>query len=327
MRNSLRLAAVVLLALAPLSAQAQETSGSFTEGSIRFGYDNRTCDASLEGSLRYVSASAKVEVCDGVDWGEIASANGASTDTTPDVFTFTDLTNHSLGAIALSETLNIIGFDGPLIAEVSGSGTPQISVNGGAFVTAASINPGDTLRVRLTSSTSVSTAHVAAVTVGTVTDNWSVTTKAGQTQIFFTIPQFTGAGIGSLANADTICQTDAANRSFAGTWKAILSDETTNAKDRVTIVYPVIRATDGLTVDTANLFDGSLDTNKVNVSSVGVWTGSTADGVLSAGDTCSNWTSTAGNGREGNAAIIDSRWFNNNTFSCALAFSLYCVDQ
>ncbi|MBK8174348.1 MAG: hypothetical protein IPK66_03430 [Rhodospirillales bacterium] len=46
-----------------LPAKAQETSGSFTEGSIRIGYDDRTCDASLEGSLRYNSGGDAVEVC------------------------------------------------------------------------------------------------------------------------------------------------------------------------------------------------------------------------------------------------------------------------
>lgn len=326
MRHSLCLIALAILAAAPLSGHTQETSGSFTEGSIRFGYDNRTCDASLEGSLRYVSASAKVEVCDGTSWGEIASKNGASTDETPDAFTFTDVTNQSLGALILSNTVNVTGFDGPLIADVSGSGTPQISINGGSWVTAGEINPGDTLQVRMTSSTNVSTAFVAAVTVGTVTDNWSVTTKAGQTQIFVTNVTMTGDTIGSLANADAICQTNAGNRGFAGTWKALLSDETTNAKDRVTISYPVIRATDGLTVDTANLFDSSLDTNAIS-SSVIVWTGSDVNGNLIAGSTCDSWTDSGASGRQGNASFTSSVWITASADSCGNAKAIYCVDQ
>lgn len=63
--------AVLFIALAflvPLPVGAQETSGSFTEGSIKIGYDNRTCNSALEGSLRYNSAASSVEVCDGLSW-------------------------------------------------------------------------------------------------------------------------------------------------------------------------------------------------------------------------------------------------------------------
>ncbi|MBL27257.1 MAG: hypothetical protein CMM50_06885 [Rhodospirillaceae bacterium] len=328
-RNLAGIIALLVVWFPALPAQAQETSARFEDGSVIFSYDNRDCDGTLEGSLRWNPTPKKFEVCDGTEWGQIASENGASTDTAPDAFTFTDLTNHSLGAIALSETLSITGFDGPLIAEVSGAGTPEISINGGAWVTAGEINPGDSLRVRQVSSVSVSTATVAAVTVGTVTDNWSVTTKAGQTRIFRTTVGITGASIGSLANADSICQTNAANLGFSGTWKAILSDEATNAKDRVTIAYPVIRAEDGLTVDTANIFDGSLDTNGVTESSSTsfVWTGSNPDGTTEAGLTCSSWSSSAGSGRHGRSNRSDGTWMTEGGTICTGTRSLYCVDQ
>lgn len=59
---------IALVFLLPSSVTAQETSGSFTEGSIKIGYDSRTCNGSLEGSLRYNSATNAVEVCDGLSW-------------------------------------------------------------------------------------------------------------------------------------------------------------------------------------------------------------------------------------------------------------------
>ena len=65
---------LVLLGLPLLAASAalhaQETSGSFTEGSIQVGYDSRACGAALEGAIRYDSAADKVEVCDSVSWND-----------------------------------------------------------------------------------------------------------------------------------------------------------------------------------------------------------------------------------------------------------------
>ncbi len=44
-----------LLIFAPGAANAQESSGQFGGGSVKIGYDNRTCDPSLEGAIRYYS--------------------------------------------------------------------------------------------------------------------------------------------------------------------------------------------------------------------------------------------------------------------------------
>jgi len=49
-------------------AAAQETSGGFADGSIKIGYDNRTCNSSLAGSIRYNSATACAEYCNGTGW-------------------------------------------------------------------------------------------------------------------------------------------------------------------------------------------------------------------------------------------------------------------
>ena len=83
MRHRLRLAAAVLIALAPLSAQAQETSGSFSEGAVLIGYDNRNCDASLEGSIRYNSAISTIENCDGSEWKKIIASSATGDPSTP----------------------------------------------------------------------------------------------------------------------------------------------------------------------------------------------------------------------------------------------------
>ena len=64
----LALSIVLILGLSAVGS-AQETSGNFTGGSIKIGYDSRICVAGLAGSLRYNSSgSASVEVCDGSNW-------------------------------------------------------------------------------------------------------------------------------------------------------------------------------------------------------------------------------------------------------------------
>lgn len=61
------IALLMVLTLSTLAA-AQETSGNFQGGSIKIGYDNRACNSSLAGSIRFNSGTNLVEVCGGVSW-------------------------------------------------------------------------------------------------------------------------------------------------------------------------------------------------------------------------------------------------------------------
>lgn len=122
--------------------------------------------------------------------GTFACADGAFTyssgsctqqtacDTTPNAFTFTDVTGQALSTLITSNTVTIGGINTGTAVSVSGSGSPKISINGGAWVTSGTITNGQTLRVQLTSSASFSAALSATVNVGGVTDAWSVTTRA-----------------------------------------------------------------------------------------------------------------------------------------------------
>lgn len=60
--------ALALLILSTLPAAAQETSGGFAGGSVKIGYDNRACDATLAGAIRYNSATSCAEYCNGSAW-------------------------------------------------------------------------------------------------------------------------------------------------------------------------------------------------------------------------------------------------------------------
>jgi hypothetical protein len=97
-------------------------------------------------------------------------------DTTPDAFSFTDQADVSTSTLISSNTLNITGIDASVAVSISGDGSPQFSINGGAWGTSGTITNGQTLQLRLTSNSSVATMNSATVTVGTATDQFDVST-------------------------------------------------------------------------------------------------------------------------------------------------------
>lgn len=104
----------------------------------------------------------------------------AAADTTPNAFSFNDVTGAALSTLTTPSpaTVTISGINASTPVSVSGTGSPQISINGGGWTTSGSITNGQTLAVRLTSSASNNTTNTATINVGGVTDSWSVTTVA-----------------------------------------------------------------------------------------------------------------------------------------------------
>ena len=79
--------------------------------------------------------------------------------------------------------------------------------------------------------------------------------------------------MGGLTGADANCQASANTAGYGGVWKAILSDSKSNAKDRLTIAYPAVRASDGATVAATDLFFWKLDKPTSTGTCVDGWTG------------------------------------------------------
>lgn len=95
-------------------------------------------------------------------------------DTTPNPFTFTDQSNVALSTIITSNTITVAGIDAPSNMTITGG---QYSKNGGAFASAATtVVAGDTVQVRGTSSASNSTAVNVVLTIGGVSDTFTITT-------------------------------------------------------------------------------------------------------------------------------------------------------
>lgn len=196
------------------------TSGTITNGQ------------SLEVRLTSANTSATANAAT-VTVGTVSDNWSVTTiDITPNAFSFTDVTGVNLNTLTTSNTITISGIDTATSVSVSGDGSPQVSINGGAWVTSGTITSGQSLAVRLTSANAGTTARSATVTVGGVSDNWSVTTKSTVvpgSQTFtssgtFVVPAYNtltvklwgGGGAGGAYDGCTVSPTAGTATSFQG---------------------------------------------------------------------------------------------------------------
>ncbi len=103
------------------------------------------------------------------------SSEPPATDTTPDAFSFTDVTDADLATVYESNTLTVAGINNSAVVTITGG---QYSKNGGAYTSSpGTADNGDTFKVRATSSASNSTAVNVVLTIGGVSDTYTVTTE------------------------------------------------------------------------------------------------------------------------------------------------------
>lgn len=97
-------------------------------------------------------------------------------DTTPDAFAIPALAGQPGGVLVESASVVPAGYTDPTSISASGPGSPEISVDGGGWTTAATISPGQSFRVRMTSPEPDGLSRSATVSVGGVAAAWSVQT-------------------------------------------------------------------------------------------------------------------------------------------------------
>jgi len=95
---------------------------------------------------------------------------------TPDAFSFTDVTDAELSTSYESNAITVAGISAPTPISITGG---EYSINDGAYTSAdGTVSNGQTVKVRLTSSANYSMTRDATLTIGGVSDTFSVTTKA-----------------------------------------------------------------------------------------------------------------------------------------------------
>ena len=94
------------------------------------------------------------------DWKVVTTTAG---DIDPDAFTFIDQDNQPPNTLVNSNVVQIFGITSPSPIAISGG---EMQINGGPWVTSGSINNGETLRLRITTSASLGTPVSISITVG-----------------------------------------------------------------------------------------------------------------------------------------------------------------
>lgn len=130
-------------------------------------------------------------------------------DTIPAAFTFTDLTGAALETEYTSDKVAITGIDAATAISVTG-GEYQIYESDGTTVvtawrsSASTITNGQKVELRVTSSASNATAVTITLTVGGVSDTWSVTTLADTIPAAFSFMDLTNQALDTLITSNTV---------------------------------------------------------------------------------------------------------------------------
>ena len=123
-------------------------------------------------------------------------------DTTPDSFTFTDQTGVALSTVITSDTITVSGITTAVPISITGG---TYSINGGAYTSnAGTVSNGNTVTVRMTSSANYSTTTNATLTIGGVSDTFSVTTLDDTTSDSFTFTDQTDVALSTVITSNTI---------------------------------------------------------------------------------------------------------------------------
>jgi hypothetical protein len=97
-------------------------------------------------------------------------------DVTPSAFSFTDATDVALSTLTESDAITLAGIDAVVALTITGG---EYQINGGAWASiATTASVGDSIKVRGTSSGSYSTSVSVVLTIGGVSDTFTITTVA-----------------------------------------------------------------------------------------------------------------------------------------------------
>lgn len=161
----------------------------FTRDDCNPGYHGSVVNYIVE-ALTYASffsqADADQQAVDDAEVSGQAFANdpengGTCTINDPDPFAFTDLTGLEINTLTESNAIVVSSDYDDYVISISGTGA-QYQINGGSWTSVNGIvEAGDSVKIRRTTSGSYSTAVTAILTIGSVSDTWSITTRAAVT--------------------------------------------------------------------------------------------------------------------------------------------------
>lgn len=127
-------------------------------------------------SQQYSTAVSATVTIGGMSSAFSVTTKASPVDTIPNPFSFTPVTGAELSTVHTSNAIIVAGINAPAPISVTVGGT--LIINDLEAISATTVEAGDTVAVRLTSSAQYSTAVSATVTIGGVASAFTVTTKA-----------------------------------------------------------------------------------------------------------------------------------------------------
>ena len=128
----------------------------------------------------------------------------AAVDTTPNAFTFTDATNQPVSTVVESNTITVLGINAATTMSIVGG---EYWKNAGPAwaSTSATVVLNDTVKVRGTSSAVLATPVNVILTIGGVSDTFTITTAAvDTTPTAFSFTDVTGAALSTVRVSNSI---------------------------------------------------------------------------------------------------------------------------
>ena len=145
-----------------------------TSGTVSNGTQITVCH--IAGSFGSINTTTLTLGADGVLMGTSASFSSTTRDAVvvPDPFTFGSITGVERGSQPTSTTITITGIEAAVSVSVD---IGEVSINGGAFGSSGTIEPGETVQVRHTASAAFAGTVTSTVTIGGVQGTFSSTTR------------------------------------------------------------------------------------------------------------------------------------------------------
>lgn len=252
-------------------------------------------------------------------------AGGVPPDNTPDPFNFGDVSNQNLGSVVYSSTLTITGIT---FAEVSITNGAEFSIAGGAYTTTGIILDGQTLRLRITASSSYSTTVGTTVTVGTYSDVWNVTTRAADTTPNdYAFTNVTNAALSSIIYSDTVTVSGLSPNYTITATCSEAGDSTSTSNFVAVATYPTTPTSFGTTRSATTDSAGRLNV-RTRLTTGSKFSTVFANNVYVGSDAAEYWsvTTKAAPDVNGSASPVDNRLVPVNSYQTSAQFSVSGLD-
>jgi len=128
--------------------------------------------------------------------------------TTPDAFSFTDQTDIEPSTLTESDAITVTGIEADAAISITG-GEYEINDSGTWLTEAGTVSLNDTVKVRQTSSSGYETETTATLTIDSVSDDFSLITRAiDTTPAAFSFTDATNVELSTLTESDAITASD-----------------------------------------------------------------------------------------------------------------------